>query len=117
MNYLQQGDVLLFPVATIPKTAKTIEGATLALGEFTGHHHTLFDTIDAEAPATNNPYTMGSASVKLFELENVKYAQVMKGTYLKHQEHKPIYVEPGLYKIGIVREVDPFSDEIRAVAD
>jgi hypothetical protein len=116
-TYQQQGDVLIFPVDKIPKTAKPVKGATLALGEFTGHHHTLFDTVDAAAPASNNPFEMGSATVNLFEDGEYKYAQVTKEVYLKHQEHKPIRIDPGTYRIGIVREVDPFSDEIRSVQD
>lgn len=116
-TYAQQGDVLLFSVDSIPQSAKPIKGATLALGEHTGHHHTMFDTMEAYAPPTQNPWDMGSKDVEMFEDQDWKYASVKREVYLKHQEHKTVIIAPGTYRIGIVREVDPFSDEVRKVQD
>lgn len=33
------------------------------------------------------------------------------------QEHGPVTLSPGVYRIGIVREIDPFEDKIRSVRD
>jgi hypothetical protein len=120
IKYKQQGDVIIQTVTTIPAEATPIEGATLALGEFSGHHHTLFDTAEADAPKSFNPTQLGAlTSVKLFEIAKTgdKFAKIEETVFLKHQEHKTIRIEPGLYKIGIVKEVDPFSDEVRDVRD
>ncbi len=38
---IHQGDVLLIRVKKLPKDTKRREDRTLALGESTGHHHTL----------------------------------------------------------------------------
>jgi len=43
--------------------------------------------------------------------------RVVNPVLLKHQEHSPIKLPPGDYKIGIQREYDPFEQIIREVAD
>jgi len=40
-----------------------------------------------------------------------------QGATVEHQEHKPVRLDKGIYRVGIVREVDPFSEEIRSVKD
>lgn len=120
MNYKQQGDITLFKTDELPKDVTPKKGATLALGEVSGHHHTLYDSLEGAAAKSFNPSEegYGSNAVQLFEDKNkVVYAKVDNVVYLRHQEHKPITVTPGVYRIGIIREVDPFSDEIRAVQD
>jgi hypothetical protein len=103
----QQGDVLCFGGEQIPegvKPMKLVNGCiVLALGEATGHSHTVV----AEPSQVEGVEKDG-----VFYL-NVKGASVT----VKHQEHKPIILKQGTYRIGIVREVDPFSQEIRKVQD
>lgn len=107
---IQQGDVLFFKVTELPSKLKAKSSArpglvTFAEGEVTGHHHSC--VVDIEAPA-----------VRLYEDERgVLWCEVDKISEVTHQEHSKVILEPGNYRIGIVREVDPFADEIRAVAD
>ncbi len=104
----QQGDVLLFTAAKLPEGAvevKPINGRLiLAEGETTGHAHAL----------ALNDYP----NSKLFKLENGElYLSVVEPVIIYHEEHKPVSIPEGTHRIGIVREVDPFSEEIRAVQD
>lgn len=100
---LRQGDVLLIPVAKIPKklTAVSAEHGRLILahGEITGHHHSV--------PATTATLNLDEGGVMFLTVEEL--------TELSHQEHAPIALEPGSYKV--VRQREYQQDEIRNVAD
>jgi len=101
----RHGDVLLTKIESIPKEAKKIAGATLALGEVTGHHHSFT-----------------SGTVQLYEpktaTDGVKYVDVAtKSASLTHQEHKEIRVPQGQYKMSIEREYNPMDKVIRQVMD
>jgi hypothetical protein len=103
---IQQGDVLFHGGETMPKNVKPKEGTrpgliTFAEGEVTGHHHSCV-----------------ADGVALFEDNNgTMWVKTEQETTVTHQEHGAGTLSPGVYRIGIVREVDPFSDEIRDVAD
>ena len=96
-----QGDVLLTPEKTLPKGAKRLDTKTLALGEATGHHHTM------QGPAT------------LFQDEQSVVWLVVDdpGAELVHQEHGVIVVEPGVYRYDGQVEADPFTGLARRVTD
>ena len=83
----------------IPKGAKRIQLRPLALGEKTGHHHSLC-TLD-EMPVEDK--------CEMYEVESetgVKtYLRVTaEGVALTHQEHKTQPVAPGEYEITIQQE-------------
>lgn len=102
----QQGDVLIFTTNEIPQDCKEVKpnksgNLTLAEGEVTGHSHTL----DKECGT-------------LFRDNlNQLWLETNKTTTIKHQEHKPVTIPKGKYKIGIVQEIDPFLEEIQSVRD
>ena len=56
---LQQGDVLLRRIDELPKEVKKKNGRTLALGEATGHHHTMREFLQSvilcSKPLTGGP--------------------------------------------------------------
>ena len=96
---IQQGDVLIKKVNGIK--GKKLNHLTLAVGEATGHHHTI---------------TEGDA--ELYELDGVLYLRVnSEEATLTHQEHKPVVIPRGEYEIGIVEEYDHFAEEARNVVD
>lgn len=101
----QQGDVLLKKVSAVPVGAKkraTVGGRyVVAEGETTGHAHAL----------------VASEAVEMYERDGVLYLNVKEPTSLVHEEHDTQTVEPGIYEVGIVREVDPFTEEVRSVRD
>jgi hypothetical protein len=105
----RQGDVLFCAIDKIPagKTAKRDNG-TVAYGEVTGHSHRLAD--------------LGAAEV--LEIGDDLFVRVSEsglsiegdaGATFVHEEHGPITLPPGDYRIQIQREYSP--EEIRNVID
>jgi hypothetical protein len=99
----RQGDVLLVPVADVPAEAtpgRREQGRiVLAHGEATGHAHAIADP-DAE----------------ILEDGANRYLRVGgRGAALTHEEHGPIPLPPGTYRVVIQREYSP--DGARRVAD
>jgi len=95
----QQGDVLLTKVSGVK--GKKLDHLTLAKGEHTGHHHTV---------------TVGDA--ELYEHEGTLFLRVnSEEAILTHQEHGPVTLPAGDYKVGIVQEYDHFAEEARDVQD
>ena len=93
----RQGDVLIIPTDSIPTTATAIlakgSSSILAEGEVTGHAH-----------------RMPHRTAKLFRTEeNERFLRVMgpAPVALKHEEHKPVHVPPGNYKVVIHTEYVP----------
>lgn len=77
---------------------------TLALGEATGHHHTLY-------PEKKKP------GVRVLEIGGQRFLDVGVSYFLRHQEHKEHRIEPGLYRIPMEDEYDPFEKAMRKVVD
>ena len=101
MKQIQQGDVLLERVNALPKDAKKAKSGVLAEGEATGHAHRL---------------DLSHADVFVAE-DGALYVRASAPSILSHEEHHAITVEPGTWRVWRVREVDPFSEGVRRVAD
>ncbi len=90
--------------STIPSAAKRVPLRPLALGEKTGHHHSLYaepGVILADvAEMYEMPAVEGDAAGPQFFLRVTD-----EGVSLQHQEHKTHAVPPGDYKITIQTEV------------
>lgn len=108
----RQGDVMVerLDITEIPKEATEVASqgrVILAFGEKTGHAHAIYP----EA---------GALPAKLWDAGAERFLQVMSTTTLQHEEHGPIALTPGIYRvskfgIGTQREYSP--EEIRSVAD
>ena len=96
---VRHGDLLLIPCDSIPLEATLLKTKTLALGEVTGHHHTM----------------KGQAQV--YMSKGQKYVKAQKNVILEHQEHKTIPIEEGSYKLVTEQEFDPFESQIMRVRD
>lgn len=79
-----------------------IEDGCLAYGEATGHMHKLFG---------------GEFDLRECPETKVKHLRVVKEVVLKHQEHNPVVIPPGHFRIGIQVEYDPYEKLSRRVAD
>lgn len=113
MELIQQGDVLFFRIDSLPEGLTVKEGArpgfvTFAEGEVTGHHHSAVIGKVGGCDTDN---------ITLYEKDGVLYCAVAGETEVTHQEHRPVTLPPGNYRVGIVREYDPFEKEIRDVRD
>jgi len=99
---IQQGDVL-FHAETIPSgDLKPIQSPIVQHGEATGHAHRLY----------------GGEYEFVTHIKNkTRHLRVVTPVMLRHEEHKPIEIPPGEYRIGIVREYDHLEEEAREVRD
>ena len=104
IKQLQHGDVLLKRIDQLPLGIKPVQRQNGSLvimdGEATGHKHTI----------TEN-------SAKLWEIKGEMYLEVTGPVTIEHQEHKPLAVPSGIYRIGQVKEYDYFQQMERKVQD
>ena len=95
--------------------------ATLALGEATGHHHSIdvMDDENQDVEVIRHFNNWGWNSRNRQGLGNVpEYFQVNGSeATIKHQEHEAITLPEGVYRVRIVKEYDPFSNTVSGVAD
>lgn len=102
----RHGDIILKEIENLPKNLKSVSKESqfvLAEGETTGHKHTL----------VAKPQTMEILQDKKGRFY-LKFSDVVE---LTHQEHKTIFIQPGIYEVGNEREYDYFLEEIRKVVD
>lgn len=96
----RHGDVLVARVDSIPADAERLRHSVLAEGEVTGHSHRL------EVPE----------SAVLMEHSSGLYLRVVaEHATLIHEEHHPIVLPRGEYRVWQQREYTP--SEIRTVRD
>lgn len=97
---LQQGDVILTAIDYEIKGEK-LDHMILAEGEATGHCHKIVSGIG-----------------QLIMMDKIMHLQIFSETaLLEHNEHGPIQIPKGNYRIDRVREYDHFEEETRRVAD
>lgn len=96
----RHGDVPAFKI-TQPKKAnlKKKSQVTVALGESTGHHHTLYADLEHDI------------------VDGVHVVNLTTNTPLRHQQHKEIEIPKGFYAFGREVEYDPFLRTISQVQD
>lgn len=97
----RQGDVLILPVTKIPKNLKKTKKCTLALGEATGHHHTIHTGAVGYANSVESLAEYFTVSTNTAELT--------------HQEHDTISLPKGNYRSIIQSEYTP--EKIKKVVD
>jgi len=105
-NIVRQGDVMLFKVAELPKSAvevKTTGDVILAYGEVTGHAHRI------KRDQTEKP------SARLFDVEAERYLQIAERVALSHEEHSAIFLDAGVYRQAF--QCEEKRAEIKRVAD
>lgn len=98
MNLSQQGDVLAFEEPFAVKGLKKVAGDLLHKGQ---HHH----------------HRLKGGRFQIYQGEKNRFLRVEKNTQLVHEEHKPISLTKGDYRIGIVLEYDHMAEESRQVID
>jgi len=105
----RQGDVLLELVAAIPQGAKDVTAGdriVLAYGEATGHAHAVHEPLTKKTPG---------GKARLWDAGAERFLQVLEKTALKHEEHAPVELDPGIYRV--VQQVEYSPEEIRNVSD
>ena len=114
MQYYQQGDVLIKKIDKLPKGLVPLSTKVLQKGETTGHMHQFatdaFVSVFKLVANENTPE-------KTITLNEQKFIVVGDNAILRHEEHRPITIEPGIYEIDIVREFDYDKMEATRVVD
>jgi len=83
----------------IPQNAKRIPIRPLALGEKTGHHHSLCTLDETPVEDVCEMYEVeGDGGVKTY------LRVTAEGVALTHQEHKTQTIPPGEYEVTIQQE-------------
>ena len=100
----QQGDVLFEKVEKVEGRVIKHDGI-LAKGEVTGHCH----KIDIKDIQTN--------LVEFIDKDGILYVKAKGNVIVKHEEHKPITLTPGIWKVSKVKEKDHLLNETREVRD
>jgi hypothetical protein len=96
----RHGDVLVADVPAVPPGAQRRPDLVLAYGEMTGHSHRVVPADAAE----------------LYDHEGLLYLRVTAArATLLHEEHGPIELREGSYRVWRQREYTP--REIRVVVD
>ena len=96
----RHGDVLIASTTSIPAAASMRPGTVLAYGEITGHSHRVHDPQSAE----------------VWEQGGILFLKVVADTArIVHEEHQPITLPRGLYRVWMQREYTPQA--IRRIAD
>ncbi|HLW03850.1 MAG TPA: hypothetical protein VKT82_34705 [Ktedonobacterales bacterium] len=95
----RQGDVLIADIPTLPDGGTFRQGTVLVTGEATGHAHRVEDTHKAE----------------VWEVNGQLYLNVLDATRIVHDEHLPISLPPGIYRVWQQREYSP--RDIRTIRD
>lgn len=88
----RHGDVLLAKIDALPENAEPIVGLVLARGEATGHAHRI---AEEDGRAT------------LLRTYSEMLLQIRELATLVHEEHGPIVLEPGVYRVWKQREYVP----------
>jgi hypothetical protein len=100
-NIFRQGDVIVIPCDKIPTGLKQTKKVCAALGEVTGHHHTIYEGATGYASDVD-------ALVDYIEV-------TAPSADLTHQEHTTIPIPTGTYKV--IRQVEYTPAELRNVCD
>lgn len=106
MITVRHGDVPIHQLAEIPATAEKVEHNgkfTLAWGEVTGHHHTL--------------YAKKKDDMDIYKIGETFFINLKVDVPLRHQEHKEIVIPAGIYGVGMETEYDPYLKRLTRVID
>jgi hypothetical protein len=102
IKLIQQGDVLCRKLAKMPKGKKEVIATNrlvVAHGE-SGHSHVIEDD-----------------EAELIRIGERIILNLTKPATLKHEEHKAIHLNAGIWEVGRVREYDYFQHMARPVMD
>jgi hypothetical protein len=104
--FYRHGDVLLERVEAIPeihnpRTTDEEKRGVVQLGESTGHAHVIEDM----------------TGVEIFSDWRDRFLKAEQAFTIHHEEHKPLTLPAGNYRIRIAREFDYLRQDARMVID
>ncbi len=93
----RHGDLLIETIDTLPHHGPRRNSPILAYGAVTGHVHRIED----------------SARAEIFYSGNEIYLHILAPTRIIHEEHHPIDLDPGYYRVWCQREYMPVNERWR----
>lgn len=109
-RFVCQGDVPLTRINALPEGLKKVapQGDRFILreGEATGHKHSV--------PVKDATLFIDEKGQMFYKVDS---PMEVEHDSITHQEHKPVVLDPGVYKVGHVKEYDPHAEESRRLRD
>jgi len=116
-KFVQQGDVILNKLDKLPEGLKPIKRKWVEEGEATGHYHS-FAPVGTGGVTLDTPGKIGDNVDIMVDKDGKMFVEVKdKPADLTHDEHATIAVEPGIYEVRKVREMDHLQGVVREVKD
>lgn len=106
MVYIRQGDILFEKIDEVDKSKQKLDTKTVALGEITGHSHSF----EKQSQVLLSKRADEDVPTQLVVLDE-------SGAQLTHQEHLPIQIPKGVYRIRREQSYNPFLKNIQRSAD
>lgn len=105
MLFIRQGDILFEKIDEVDSSKQNLDTKTVALGEITGHSHSF------------NKQSQILLSKKVDEDVPTQLVVLDESAQLTHQEHLPINIPQGIYRIRREQSYNPFLKNIQRSAD
>ena len=106
MLYFRQGDILFEKIDEVDKSKQVLDTKTVALGEITGHSHSF----NKQSQILLSKKADEDIPTQLVVLDE-------GGAQLTHQEHLPINIPQGVYRIRREQSYNPFLRNIQRSAN
>jgi len=102
--YYQHGDVMFEKLEKKPAKSelKEILGNVVESSPVSGHSHYIAE---------------GTTKILFKEATNEKFVEAKTNWTISHQEHAPINMPAGFYKVDYLKEYDPFEKAVRRLKD
>lgn len=101
-----QGDIVFVRIDKLPGEVKVKKDGVIAEGEATGHFHQLKEKVEMKDSWTIEEALKHNKALVL-ELGGDMFVQTKEDTTIVHNEHKPIILPKGTYKVKRTREYVP----------
>lgn len=75
------------------------------------------DNCLAEGEVTGHAHRAAGTNVAVYGQDVERVLDAPDGATVSHEEHKQITLPPGRYDVSRQREIDPDTEDVRAVAD
>lgn len=110
MSLLMQGDVQAMKVTTIPEWAKLIAKKAIALGEKSGHQHTITGDYDMYKDDKFMYIDVKDAGALLQHIHESNFGGFDSMEVKSRADHKIDILEPNtIYKFGIHKKYNPYT--------
>ena len=117
-NNKDSSSIRLGQYSKAKKNDDPVDGkTTVALGEGTGHSHTFYENDNPNVVVNTYGFLSGIRGLGKVPMYVEVKAKPEKFAIIKHEEHKPLSLPPGVYRTRIVKEFNHISQKRENVVD